>query len=200
MVTVRSVRPAPPRRAESGATADSGRLGAFARMREDLRTIVERDPSIDTLAEALAHSTLPAVWIHRVAHALYRRGHRIAARLLTNLARVLTGVEIHPGAVIGRRLFIDHGTGVIIGETAVVGQDVTLYQHVTLGAVGWWRDNRRDAGERRHPAVGDRVTFGAGATVLGPVEVGDDSFVGATALVVSDVPAGSKVLAVPRTA
>ncbi|MEU9608309.1 serine O-acetyltransferase EpsC [Streptomyces sp. NPDC048057] len=166
-------------------------------MREDVETVLARDPSIASRAEAVLHSTLPALWIHRVAHRLYRRRHRIAARVLTNGARVLTGVEIHPGARIGRRLFIDHGTGVVIGETAVVGDDVTIYQQVTLGAVGWWRDMLRPSGERRHPQVGDRVTLGTSATVLGPLTIGDDALIGAQALVLDDVAAGQRVLGEP---
>ncbi|KNB50307.1 serine acetyltransferase [Streptomyces caatingaensis] len=166
-------------------------------MREDVETTLARDPSIMTKAEALFHSTLPAVWLHRAAHRLYRGKHRIGARVLTSVARVLTGVEIHPGAKVGRRLFIDHGTGVVVGETAVIGDDVTIYQQVTLGAVGWWRDNLRDDGERRHPVVGDRVTLGANATVLGPLVIGDDAMLGAHSLVLKDVGPGEKVLAEP---
>jgi serine O-acetyltransferase len=111
------------------------------------------------------------------------------------LARRATGVEIHPGARLGRRVFIDHGAAVVIGETAVVGDNVTLYHQVTLGAVGWWQDNRRAAGERRHPVVGSGVVLGANATVLGPVTIGDDAVVGAQALVIKDVPAGARALA-----
>ncbi|MEV4324884.1 hypothetical protein AB0J37_21835, partial [Microbispora rosea] len=139
---------------------------------EDLRTIVERDPSVRDRKEALLHPVLPALWLHRVAHRLHRRGRRVPARLLMLLARCVTGVEIHPGAALGRRVFVDHGAAVVIGETAVVGDDVTIYHQVTLGAVGWWRDNLRAAGERRHPVIGARVVLGAGATVLGPVRVG----------------------------
>ncbi|MER5595993.1 serine O-acetyltransferase EpsC [Streptomyces sp. NPDC002265] len=162
---------------------------------EDLRTVVERDPSVHGRAEAMLHPALPALWGHRVAHRLHRRGRRLAARLLMVIARAVTGVEIHPGAVLGRRVFIDHGAGVVIGETARVGDDVTVYHQVTLGAVGWWRDNRRSPGERRHPVVGNGVILGTGATVLGPVTVGDRAIVGARALVVKDVPAGARALA-----
>jgi serine O-acetyltransferase len=162
---------------------------------EDLRTIVARDPSVRGRGEALLHPALPAIWGHRVAHALHRHGRWILARLLMTAVRAVTGVEIHPGAVLGRRVFIDHGAAVVIGETATVGDDVTLYHQVTLGAVGWWRDNRRPAGARRHPAVGAGVVLGAGATVLGPVTVGDRAVVGARALVVRDVPAGARALA-----
>ncbi len=167
----------------------------FRVLAEDLRTIVERDPSICSPAEALWHPALPALWIHRVAHVLHGRGWRLAARTMMTFARAFTSAEIHPGAVLGRRVFIDHGAAVVIGETAVVGDDVTIYHQVTLGAVGWWKDNCRAAGERRHPAVGDGVVLGAGCTVLGPVTVGDGAVIGAKALVISDVPAGARALA-----
>ncbi|MEN3537310.1 serine O-acetyltransferase EpsC [Microbispora sp. ZYX-F-249] len=169
--------------------------GLLRILAEDLRTIVERDPSVLDRKEALLHPVLPALWLHRVAHRLHRRGRRLTARLLMLLARAVTGVEIHPGAVLGRRVFLDHGAAVVIGETAVVGDDVTIYHQVTLGAVGWWRDNLRPDGERRHPVIGARVVLGAGATVLGPVRVGDDAVIGARALVVGDVPAGARALA-----
>jgi serine O-acetyltransferase len=168
-----------------------------ARVREDLATVVARDPSVRGRGEALLHPSLPALWGHRLAHALAGRGHRVAARLVATGARAVTGIEIHPGARLGRRVFIDHGTGVVIGETARVGDDVTIFHQVTLGAVGWWRDRDREPGERRHPSVGDRVVLGAGATVLGPVTVGADALVGAGALVLADVPPRARVLAEP---
>jgi serine O-acetyltransferase len=175
-------------------STDPGRPpGLWAVMREDLRVVVERDPSIRNRFEALWHPALPAMWTHRLAHALHRHGRRFAARLLALAARWLTGVEVHPGAVLGRRVFIDHGTAVVIGETAVVGDDVTIYHQVTLGAVGWWRDCARPEGERRHPAVGDGVVLGTGATVLGPVRIGEHALVGAHALVTRDVPAFASV-------
>ncbi|MEV6448969.1 serine O-acetyltransferase EpsC [Amycolatopsis sp. NPDC051716] len=162
---------------------------------DDLRVVRERDPSIGSRTEALLHPALPAIWTHRVAHRLYRRGLRRTARLLANLARAWCGgVEIHPGARIGRGFFIDHGAGVVIGETAVIGADVTIFQQVTLGSTGWWHDRRRPAEARRHPEIGDRVVIGANATVLGPITVGHDSVIGAQALVIRDVPAGSRVL------
>lgn len=158
--------------------------------------IVARDPSVRTRAEALLHPALPALWTHRVAHALYTRGHRQLARLLAYVARSVTGgIEIHPGARLGRRVFIDHGAAVVIGETAEVGDDVTIFHQVTLGSVGWWRDGRRAAGARRHPVVGDRVVLGTNAIVLGPVTVGDDALVGAGSLVLGDVPPGARVMA-----
>jgi serine O-acetyltransferase len=164
-------------------------------MREDLRTVVERDPSVRGMREAVWHPALAALWAHRVAHRLHRRGLRLTARLLARAARRATAVEIHPGAVLGRRVFIDHGAAVVIGETAVVGDDVTLYHQVTLGAVGWWTDNTRPPGARRHPVVGEGVVLGTNATVLGPVTIGDGAVIGAQALVNKDVPAGALVLA-----
>ncbi|MFC4033465.1 serine O-acetyltransferase EpsC [Streptomyces polygonati] len=166
------------------------------RAREDLAMIVARDPSIRNRAEALLHPALPAMWTHRLAHALHTRGHRWFARIVSYLARAATGgIEIHPGARLGRRVFIDHGASVVIGETAVIGDDVTIFHQVTLGAVGWWRDDRREPGARRHPSVGNRVVIGANAIVLGPITVGDDALIGAGSLVLSDVPAGARVLA-----
>ncbi|MCT9933575.1 serine O-acetyltransferase [Planotetraspora sp. A-T 1434] len=163
----------------------------LARAEEDLHTVMVRDPSIHSVGEALLHPMIPAIWAHRLAHALIRRRHRVLARLVSNVARVVSGgIEIHPGAVVGRRVFIDHGAAVVIGETAVVGDDVTIYQQVTLGAVGWWRDSLRPPGERRHPRIGDRVVVGANATVLGPIDVGDDAVIGAQSLVLHDVAPG----------
>lgn len=168
-------------------------VGCAGRMREDVAVVMTRDPAVTGLGEALLSPGLAALWLHRVAHAAYRRHHRVLARAIFLAGRQLSGIEIHPGAVVGRRVFIDHGTATVIGETAVIGDDVTIYHQVTLGAVGWWRDNRRAAGERRHPVVGDRVVLGANCVVLGPVTVGDDVCIGAQALVFQDVPAGARV-------
>ncbi|MFD5544293.1 serine O-acetyltransferase EpsC [Streptomyces sp. NPDC127079] len=168
-------------------------------MREDLGVVVERDPSVRGRLEAALHPALTALWTHRVAHRLHTRGHRMTARLLARWARRLTAVEIHPGAVLGRRVFIDHGAAVVIGETCVVGDDVTIYHQVTLGAVGWWSDNERPPGARRHPVVGRDVVLGTNATVLGPVTVGDGAVIGAQALVNKDVPEGTRMLAATAT-
>jgi serine O-acetyltransferase len=168
----------------------------IARAREDLSMIVARDPSIRTRAEALLHPALPALWTHRLAHVLHTRGHRQIARILAYLARIATGgIEIHPAARLGRRVFIDHGAAVVIGETVEIGDDVTIFHQVTLGAVGWWRDNRREPNAQRHPIVGNRVVIGANAIVLGPITIGDDALIGAGSLVLTNVPPGARVVA-----
>ncbi|MEU5373162.1 serine O-acetyltransferase EpsC [Streptomyces sp. NPDC005951] len=171
--------------------------GLLRTLDEDIRVVVARDPSLANRWEAIGHTGLSAVWAHRVAHRLYRRRMRTAARAVARVARRRTGVEIHPGAVLGRRVFIDHGASVVIGQTAVVGDDVTIYQQVTLGAVGWWTDNRRPPGARRHPVVGDGVILGANATVLGPVTIGARALIGAMATVTEDLPPGARVYAAP---
>ncbi|WP_327341234.1 serine O-acetyltransferase EpsC [Streptomyces europaeiscabiei] len=156
-------------------------------IREDLQAVLERDPSCSGRGEALLHAGWQGLALHRLAHRLHRRGHRPSAAALTRLARLLTGMEIHAGACIGRRAFIDHGFGVVIGETAVVGDDVTLYHGVTLGSRGWLHDS--GPGRRRHPVIGDRVMIGTGASVLGPVTVGDDCRITAHGLVLRNLPA-----------
>jgi serine O-acetyltransferase len=162
--------------------------------REDLDAAIARDPATTSRLEmALASPGLHAIWNHRLAHLLWQRpGLRMPARLLSQFSRFLTGVEIHPGARIGQRFFIDHGMGVVIGETAEVGDDVMLYHGVTLGG----RSLRR---EKRHPTVGSRVTIGAGARILGPVYIGDDVQIGANSVVVKDVPAGAIATGIPAT-
>jgi serine O-acetyltransferase len=163
-----------------------------ARLREDVAAARAHDPAArSALVVVLSYPGVHAVWLYRVAHRWWRSpGLRLPARLLSQFARFLTGVEIHPGARIGRRLFIDHGMGVVIGETAELGDDVMLYHGVTLGG----RSTRR---EKRHPTLGDRVTVGAGATVLGPVVIGHDSAVGAGAVVVKDAPPHSVLVGIP---
>ena len=138
----------------------------------------------------LTYPGLHAVWAYRMAHRLWEQDHRLAARLVSSGARRITGVDIHPAATLGQGLFIDHAVGVVIGETAEVGEDVTIYQGVTLGGTSLERG-------KRHPTVGDRVVIGAGAKVLGPLLVGDDARIGANSVVVRDVPAGSVVVGVP---
>ena len=166
----------------------SGVLGAIT---EDIRTARTKDPAArSAVAVALLYSGLHAVWGHRIAHALWTRGFRFSARFLSQVVRFLTGVEIHPAADIGRRLFIDHGAGVVIGETAEVGDDVLLYHGVTLGG-----DSMRR--EKRHPTLGDGVTVGANATLLGDISVGEAASVGAGSVVVEDVSPGVTVAGVP---
>ena len=163
----------------------------LAAMRRDIRAARERDPARPTVLEVIfAYPGVHAIWGHRISHWLWNRGARLVARVLAELTRILTGVEIHPGAILGPGLFIDHATGVVIGETAEVGEDVTIFHGVTLGGTG------RETG-KRHPTVGDRVTIGAGAKVLGPVKIGEDSRIGANAVVVKEVPASAVVVGVP---
>ncbi|MET7453963.1 serine O-acetyltransferase EpsC [Streptomyces sp. NPDC005574] len=165
----------------------TGRGVSLARLiAEDLTAVLDRDPSCSGRAEALLHAGWQGLALHRLAHRLHTRGRRLAAAALTRLARLVTGMEIHAGARIGRRAFIDHGFGVVIGETAVVGDDVTLYHGVTLGSRGWLHDSA--GGGRRHPVLGDRVLIGTGASVLGPVSVGDGCRIAAHSLVLHDLP------------
>lgn len=167
-------------------------LGWRARLQEDLRAAGQRDPAARSRLElALAYPGLHAVWLHRLAHRWWQRpGLRLAARLLSHLNRAVTGIEIHPAARLGRRVFIDHGMGVVIGETAEVGDDVLLYHGATLGG-------RSSGRGKRHPTVGDGATIGTGARVLGPVRVGARARIGANAVVVKDVPADAVVVGVP---
>ncbi len=165
---------------------------------EQLDVIIARDPSIRSRGEAALHPAVIAIGSHRVAHRLYRRGMYKTARLLSMVARLASGgIEIHPGAQIGRRFFVDHGSGVVVGETAIIGDDVTLFHQVTLGSTGWWNDKRRGEDARRHPLLGNAVTVGANASVLGAISVGDNVIIGAQALVCADVPADARVYA-PR--
>jgi serine O-acetyltransferase len=163
----------------------------FNRLREDILCVFDRDPAARNTFEILTtYPGLHAVMMHRVSHALWQRGFKWLARLLSNVARLFTGIEIHPGAVIGRRFFIDHGMGVVIGETAVIGDDCTLYHGVTLGGTSWQKG-------KRHPSLGRDVVVGAGAKVLGPIEIGDGARIGSNAVVVKAVPPGGTVVGVP---
>ncbi|WP_127571171.1 serine O-acetyltransferase EpsC [Georgenia faecalis] len=162
-------------------------------LREDLEAARRGDPAARTSLEvALGYPGVHALWLHRIAHRMWHAGPllKLPARLLSQAARAFTGVEIHPGAVLGRRLFIDHGMGVVIGETAVVGEDVVMFHGTTLGG-------RSMTHGKRHPTVGDRVVIGAGAKVLGPVVIGDGARIGANAVIVKDVPAGAVAVGVP---
>lgn len=158
---------------------------------EHIRTIKREDPAAKSSLEILlCYPGLHAVLLHRVAHWFYRRRWYILARFISQIARLLTGIEIHPGAKIGERLFIDHGLGVVIGETAEIGDDVLLYQGVTLGGTG----NQRG---KRHPTIGNRVVIGTGAAVLGDIRIGDGAKVGAGSVVVHSVPEGATVVGIP---
>ena len=163
----------------------------FKTLKSDLQAVLKRDPAAKSALEVmLCYPGFRAVRMHRRANYLYRRGMYVLARMTSEWCRFTTGIDIHPGATIGKRLFIDHGVGVVIGETAVIGDDVTIYQGATLGGTG------KDTG-KRHPTVGDHVTISAGAKVLGPVTVGSHAKIGAGAVVLRDVPAFSTVVGVP---
>ena len=162
-----------------------------ASIREDVATVRERDPAAKSRVEVfLCYAGLHAVWFYRINHWLWNHGFLLLARWLSQVARFLTGIEIHPGARIGRRLFIDHGLGVVIGETAIVGDDVTLYQGVTLGGTG------KEHG-KRHPTIEDNVVIGGGAKVLGNITVGRNCRIGAGSVVLRNVPEHSTVVGVP---
>jgi serine O-acetyltransferase len=164
----------------------------FARLREDIHAVFDRDPAARSTWEVLTcYPGLHAlVWHRAVVHPLWRRGFRWLSRWLSTWSRWITGIEIHPGAQIGRRVFIDHGMGVVIGETAEIGDDSTLYHGVTLGGTSWNKG-------KRHPTLGRNVVVGAGAKILGPILVGDNAKVGSNAVVVRDVPAGATAVGIP---
>lgn len=163
----------------------------FERLREDINCVFDRDPAARNGFEVLTtYPGVHAVLFHRVSHSLWMRGFKWLARLLSNVARLVTGIEIHPGARLGRRFFIDHGMGVVIGETAVVGDGCTLYHGVTLGGISWNKG-------KRHPTLGRDVVVGAGAKVLGPIEIGDGVRIGSNSVVVKPVAAGATVVGVP---
>lgn len=158
---------------------------------EDLTTARRRDPAANSLAEvAVSYPGVHALWAYRIAHAWWCRGAKLPARLLSAFARMITGVDIHPGAKIGRRVFIDHATGVVIGETAEVGEDVVIFHGVTLGGVSMTKG-------KRHPTIGSHVLLGSGAKVLGPITVGDGAKIGANAVVTRDVPENAVAIGVP---
>ncbi|WP_336704440.1 serine O-acetyltransferase EpsC [Micrococcus terreus] len=169
-------------------------MGLISRLKEDIANARAHDPAArGDLEVALAYSGLHAIWAHRVSHAMWQHERlKTPARLVSQAARAVTGIEIHPGAQIGRRFFIDHGMGVVIGETAEIGDDVMLYHGVTLGG-------RSLAKVKRHPTLHDGVVVGAGAKILGPVEIGQGSSVGANAVVVKDTPPDSIATGIPAT-
>ncbi|EKG42537.1 serine O-acetyltransferase [Pseudomonas syringae] len=163
----------------------------FERLREDIQSVFHRDPAARNAFEVLTcYPGMHAIWLHRFAHILWCTGWKWPARVVSNFGRWMTGIEIHPGARIGRRFFIDHGMGIVIGETAEIGNDVTLYQGVTLGGTSW------NAG-KRHPTLEDGVVVGAGAKVLGPFTVGAGAKIGSNAVVTKAVPAGATAVGIP---
>ncbi len=163
----------------------------FSRIREDIASVFERDPAARSVLEVLTcYPGFHALQLHRFSHWLWGAGLRLLARFCSHMGRWLTGIEIHPGATIGRRVFIDHGMGVVIGETAVIGEDCTLYHGVTLGGTSWNKG-------KRHPTLGKGVVIGAGAKVLGPILVGDGAKIGSNAVVVRDVPAAATAVGIP---
>jgi len=163
----------------------------FSRIREDIACVFERDPAARSTWEVITcYPGFHALLIHRLAHALWRARMRWLGRLVSHVSRFLTGIEIHPGAQVGRRVFIDHGMGVVIGETAELGDDCTLYHGVTLGGTSWSKG-------KRHPTLGRGVVIGAGAKVLGPIVIGDGAKIGSNAVVVKDVPAGATAVGIP---
>lgn len=169
----------------------SMKLNFFARLKRDIRVVFDRDPAAKSVWEVIfCYQGLHAIWMHRLSHYLYLRGWVLVPRMISNFARFLTGIEIHPGATIGEGLFIDHGAGIVIGETAEIGRNVTLYQGVTLGGTG------KEKG-KRHPTVGNNVVVASGAKVLGSFRVGDHAKIGAGSVVLKEVPAYSTVVGIP---
>ncbi len=163
----------------------------FSTIREDIRTVFAKDPAArSTLEVLLCYPGLHALWLHRIARFLWRRRLRLLGRLVSHFSRFLTGIEIHPGATIGRRFFIDHGAGVVIGETSEIGDDVLLYQGVVLGGTSGEK-------RKRHPTLGNNVVMGAGSIALGAIEIGDGARIGSGSVVVKSVPPGATVVGVP---
>ena len=163
----------------------------FARLQEEIAVVLERDPAARNAWEVITcYPGFHALLVHRLAHSLWRARLRWLARVVSHCGRFLTGIEIHPGAQIGRRFFIDHGMGVVIGETAEIGNDCTLYHGVTLGGTSWHKG-------KRHPTLGNGVVLGAGAKVLGPITVGDGARIGSNAVVVKNVPPGATAIGIP---
>ena len=165
-------------------------MGIISKIKEEIRIIRERDPAIHSSMEVLLYPSFKVMLHYRLAHRLYQKGHYFWARFLSQRAARKTGIEIHPGATIGKGFFIDHGSGVIIGETAIVGDNVTLYQGVTLGGTG------KETG-KRHPTIGDNVMISAGAKIIGSFTVGENSKIGAGSVVLEEVPPNCTVVGVP---
>ena len=176
--------------ARSGLNAKETQTIVFARLREDIQTVFAKDPAARSVFEVLTYPGLHALWLHRIAHGFWRRSVKLPARLVSQLSRFLTGIEIHPGATIGRRFFIDHGMGIVIGETAIIGDDVLLYHQVTLGGTSLDK-------AKRHPTLGNGVLVGMGAKILGPITIGDHCKIGANAVVNKDIPDNCTVVGIP---
>ena len=162
----------------------------FSRLREDIQTVFAKDPAARSVLEVLTYPGLHALWAHRVAHWFWLRHGKFVARCISQISRFFTGIEIHPGATIGRRFFIDHGMGVVIGETTIIGEDVLLYHQVTLGGTSLNK-------VKRHPTLGNGVLVGMGAKILGPITIGDACRIGANAVVNKDIPANCTVVGIP---
>ncbi len=170
----------------------------FKRFKEDIDSFMARDPAARSRFEVLmCYPGLHALLLHRLSHGLWTRGWRLLGRFISQLSRFATGIEIHPGARIGKRFFIDHGAGVVVGETSDIGDDVTLYQGVTLGGVSPAVDSRSQVDQKRHPTLGDNVIIGSGAQILGPIVIGEGARVGANSVVHKDVAAGVTAVGIP---
>ncbi|MBN2121265.1 MAG: serine O-acetyltransferase [Candidatus Omnitrophica bacterium] len=166
-------------------------MGFFERIKEDIKTVFREDPAARSTVEIIfCYPGLHALWFHRISNWLWRKGLKTFARFLSHISRFLTEIEIHPGAKIGRRFFIDHGAGVVVGETTEIGDDVLIYQGVVLGGTSQEKT-------KRHPTIGDKVVIGAGAILLGPINIGNCARVGAGSVVINDVPQNSTVVGVP---
>ncbi|MCP4651782.1 MAG: serine O-acetyltransferase [Candidatus Omnitrophica bacterium] len=166
-------------------------MGFISRIKEDIKTTFREDPAARSIFEVLfCYSGLHAIWAYRFAHLLWRIRLKFFARIISHLVRFLTGIEIHPGATIGRRFFIDHGMGVVIGQTSEIGDDVLIYQGVVLGGVSHEKT-------KRHPTIGNKVVIGAGAILLGPIKVGEAARIGAGSVIITDVPNNSTAVGVP---
>lgn len=163
----------------------------FSRIKEDIQTVFAKDPAAKSILEVLVcYPGLHALWLHRISHFFWGNGFKLIGRFISHIARFLTGIEIHPGATIGRRFFIDHGMGVVIGETTEIGEDVLIYQGVVLGGTSLEK-------KKRHPTLGNGVVIGAGAIVLGAINIGDKARIGAGSVVLHDVPIGATAVGVP---
>jgi serine O-acetyltransferase len=177
---------------------NKGKMSMFQMVKDELDSIIARDPAARSRIEvALTYPGFHAVMFHRLSHGVWIRGWRFFGRVVSQIGRLLTGIEIHPGATVGRRLFIDHGMGTVVGETAEIGDDVTMYHGVTLGGVSPSVNSAAQINRKRHPTIRDGAIIGAGAQVLGPITVGAQARVGANAVVVKDVPPGVAVVGIP---